>query len=150
MTKRKGARKEMNPANTFYAAGTSAKMWLVRGAIALAVVTIVITGIVLINREAVQQASAEPAESAQVALTIDGIDTPELQVRKNQSVVWENQDVAEHQLAMSSGTAATVGFGNDARLGTGQSYSYVFDTPGTYYYYDTLNPTLKGKITVTE
>jgi plastocyanin len=150
MAKRKGTRKKMNSANASYSSGIPARTWLVRGIVALAVIAAIITGIVLISHEAAQQASEEPTESAQVVLTADGINTPELQVRKNQSVVWDNQDTAEHQLAISSGTAATVGFGNDARLSTGQSYSYVFDTPGTYYYYDALNPSLKGKITVTE
>jgi plastocyanin len=125
--------------------------WLVTGAITLLVIGGLATGVMLTKREASNQAAAASAPAAQVIITAAGLDTPDLQVKKGQSVEWVSQDTAEHQLALSSDVSQAPGFGLDIQFGQGQNYVYVFDKPGTYYYYDSLHPTqLRGKITVTD
>ena len=126
------------------------KSWLLPGVVAGVVLVAIIAGIVFTNREAARQASAAPAPNAQVSITTEGVDVVDLRIKQGQNVVWEAQDDAEHQLAIGDGSDKAPGFGG-SRFGMGQSYSYVFDTPGTYQYYDAQRPLqVKGTVTVEE
>jgi plastocyanin len=68
--------------------------------------------------------------------------TPQtLTVKAGTTVTWTNKDGAPHTVtsADSLGTdAATTGL-FDAQLGQGQSFSFTFSKPGTYFYECTIH-----------
>jgi plastocyanin len=130
---------------------SSRKQWTVIIVVILVVVAAIITGVLLTNREAVSQISASALPSAHVSIASDGLDVTDVKVKKGQGVVWQNQGTGEHQLALSSGVELAPDFGGGMRITTGQNYTYVFDKPGTYHYYDVMRPTqVKGTVTVAE
>jgi len=74
------------------------------------------------------------------------------------TMTWTNTSFAPHELALcnpaacegvTSGTGTQTGFGS-AVISSGQTYSFTFDSPGTYTYYCTIHgyATMHGTITV--
>lgn len=68
-------------------------------------------------------------------------------VKKGTKVTWTNQDSVQHDV-MSDKT--DVAGPSSELLAKGQSYSYTFDTPGTYTYHCSPHPYMKAKVIVTE
>jgi plastocyanin len=68
-----------------------------------------------------------------------------LTVNKGDTVTWTNEDSAEHQIASDSGDA--VSFSGPA-MPQGQSFSFKFDSTGTFPYHCVIHPSMKGMITV--
>jgi plastocyanin len=64
-------------------------------------------------------------------------------VPKGTTVTWINQDSADHQIASDA-----QGF-TSSSLPKGASYSFKFDTPGTYPYHCSIHPSMKGTVIVT-
>ena len=60
----------------------------------------------------------------------------------NNTVIWTNDDSAEHTV-----TATNNSF-NSGLIEPGQSFTYTFTTPGTYTYYCTIHPWMKGTVIV--
>ena len=71
-------------------------------------------------------------------------------VTKGTTVAWVNQDAANHQIINDAQGSITQGalFSSNA-LQKGASYSFTFDTPGTYPYHCAIHPTMKATVTVT-
>jgi plastocyanin len=71
-------------------------------------------------------------------------------VAKGTTVTWVNQDAANHQIINDAQGSITQGalFSSNA-LQKGASYSFTFDTPGTYPYHCAIHPTMKATVTVT-
>jgi len=67
-----------------------------------------------------------------------------LTVPAGTTVIWVNKDEVPHTV-MSSDKR----FKSSPALDTGDTYSYTFTTPGSYEYFCTLHPFMKGKIVVT-
>lgn len=60
------------------------------------------------------------------------------------TVTWINHDEVPHTVVSSDKR-----FAGSGGLDTDDHYSYVFTKPGTYEYFCTLHPFMKGKIVVT-
>ena len=60
----------------------------------------------------------------------------------NSTVIWTNDDSAEHTV-----TATNNSF-NSGYIEPGQSFTHTFTTPGTYTYYCTIHPWMKGTVIV--
>ena len=60
-----------------------------------------------------------------------------------QSVTWANKDGATHTATNAPGTLF------DKTLASGDTFTFTFTQPGTYQYYCTLHPWMKGTIVVT-
>ena len=83
--------------------------------------------------------------SGTAAIEISGFafDPAELTVAPGTEVVWINRDSARH-------TVTAVDFSFDSPvLGEGDSFSFVFDTAGTFDYYCNFHPNMTGSIIVT-
>jgi plastocyanin len=63
-------------------------------------------------------------------------------VAAGQTIGWHNETLGPHTV-----TSTTELF-NSGRLDGGTSYSLKFDAPGTFDYYCTVHPTMKGVVTV--
>jgi len=66
-------------------------------------------------------------------------------IKTGTPVTWTNQDGASHQIASDPG--APVAFKSES-LVNGASYQFTFTQAGTYSYYCTLHPSMKGTIIV--
>ncbi len=65
-----------------------------------------------------------------------------IQVRAGTTVTWTNQDSAPHSVTFKNGMK------DSGLLYQGQSFSYTFNTPGTYQYYCTVHPYMVATVTV--
>lgn len=63
-------------------------------------------------------------------------------VRKGDTIVWTNKDSAPHTV--------TGGDLKSASLGQNQTYSFAYDRTGTFNYYCSLHPNMKGTVTVVD
>jgi plastocyanin len=68
-----------------------------------------------------------------------------LTIKAGATVTWMNQDGAPHQIASDPG--APVAFKSES-LANGASFEFTFTQPGTYSYYCTIHPSMKGTIIV--
>ena len=67
-------------------------------------------------------------------------------VKKGTTVTWTNQDSTAHTVTETDGKDGP-GSGN---LDQGKSYSFTFNTVGTFSYDCSIHPSMTGKVTVTE
>ena len=66
-------------------------------------------------------------------------------VKAGTTVTWINQDGTQHNVI--SGAESPVAFAS-RNLGTGESFTYTFSSPGTYPYICSIHPFMTGEITV--
>lgn len=65
-----------------------------------------------------------------------------IQVKVGTTVTWTNQDNVPHSVTFKNGMK------DSGLLSQGQSFSYTFNTPGTYQYYCTVHPYMVATVTV--
>ncbi|HEV2583260.1 MAG TPA: cupredoxin family copper-binding protein [Ktedonobacteraceae bacterium] len=65
-----------------------------------------------------------------------------MQVKVGTTVTWTNHDSAPHSVTFKNGMK------DSGLLYQGQSFSYTFNTPGTYQYYCTIHPYMGATVTV--
>lgn len=68
--------------------------------------------------------------------------SPNIQVKVGTTVTWTNQDSVPHSVTFKNGMK------DSGLLNQGQSFSYTFNTPGTYQYYCTVHPYMVATVTV--
>jgi amicyanin len=83
-----------------------------------------------------------------VAISNYAFSPASLTVKKGTTVTWTNQDDVKHDVVLDDGQPA--GGPNGSLLGKGQSYSFTFNTVGTYHYHCDPHPFMKASVTVTE
>jgi plastocyanin len=121
--------------------------WFTLVVVLVALTAAIVAGVLLTGREADNQDSEASAPAGQVTITAGTLSPSTIKVQKGQSVIWTNQDSQPHQVKTSQKDLE--GFGSGNSLQQGESFSYVFDKAGTYYYYDEFSPaTIKGEIVV--
>lgn len=77
-----------------------------------------------------------------VLIGAEGFSPSALNVSKDTTVVWINQDIKVHQVMG--------GILDSGVLKPGHSWQYTFEEEGTYNYFDAFNINLKGKVVVTK
>lgn len=70
-----------------------------------------------------------------------------ISVKKGTTVTWTNKDDVQHNINPDQPSDS---FKGSELLNKGETYSFTFDTAGTYTYHCTPHPFMKGTITVTE
>ena len=65
-----------------------------------------------------------------------------IQVKAGTTVTWTNQDSVPHSVTFKNGMK------DSGLLYQGQSFSYTFNTPGTYQYYCSVHPYMVATVTV--
>lgn len=73
---------------------------------------------------------------------------PAIKVKKGTVVKWTNQDSAKHDITPDNESEAFKGSGK--LLAQGESYSFTFNTVGTYTYNCSPHPYMKGSVEVVE
>jgi plastocyanin len=88
----------------------------------------------------------DQGDGADVTISQDGLSPATVRVSKGSVVTWTNNDKTAHQIL---GDADGTEINSAENLGLGDSYSYEFDTAGTYAYHDPLHPNnFKGTVIV--
>jgi plastocyanin len=87
--------------------------------------------------------AASPARAADLDVKIDNFTfaPQKLTVKVGTTVTWSNEDDIPH-------TVVSTGHFRSKPLDTGDKFSFVFTTPGTYEYFCSLHPHMTGTITV--
>jgi plastocyanin len=87
-------------------------------------------------------AAPSPAESR---ITIDNFTfKPDvITIPKGTKIEWDNEDDIPHTVVETQGKF------NSPALDTDDKYAFTFDVPGTYEYFCSLHPHMKGKVVVT-
>jgi len=127
--------------------------------VALAVVVMVVGGAYyLVSKNAVPSATSPapvPAVSvsnapavpvparASVRIKNFSFNPSALSVKVGTEVVWVNDDAAPHTVTADAGNLF-----NSATLAPGQSFSFIFATPGTVHYHCNIHPMMKGSVVV--
>ena len=84
---------------------------------------------------------------AEVSVETNGFVPATVKVKKGQEITWTNNEAMPHHLTADQ--TALPSFDTAESLEQGDSYTYIFDTPGTYHYYDSADPQhYVGTITV--
>jgi plastocyanin len=84
-----------------------------------------------------RQGSDMSMASATVQVSATGFTPSTVKIKKGQGVTWTDKDVSAHQIYADQTVAPSLN-SIDVLL-TGDSYTYVFEKPGTYHYYDPMN-----------
>ena len=71
-----------------------------------------------------------------------------LEVMRGTTVTWQNEDNIAHVIQSQDGHGNLVSLYNSGILNTGDTFSYKFVKPGTYYYFCTIHPWRTGVVTV--
>lgn len=86
-------------------------------------------------------------EVATVTISESGVTPSTLQVMSGQQVTFKNEATTSHRLYADPEYLSE--FDSVEALSTGSTYTYVFDTPGVYNYYDPANDTVvRGTVEV--
>ncbi len=89
--------------------------------------------------------SSEAVETNTVEISNFDYSPKTIRVKKGTKVTWTNQDGVQHNVVGDDLDAL-----NGPLLDKGQSYSYTFDTVGTFSYHCAPHPYMKGTVIVTE
>lgn len=118
---------------------TATKKWLVIGAAIVVVAAIVAVAIWYLNRgQEPQTADLNTAlPVADISINPNGYSPSTITVKRGQQVTWTNNDTKPHNIAADQD--ATPSLGTSETLNRSDSYTYAFDTAGTYHYYDPQN-----------
>jgi plastocyanin len=105
-------------------------------AVALVLVSVAAVGLMTPNK-----ADAQATQAIDIANF--AFSPASVTIEAGTTVTWTNSDSATHNVTDNGGAFAS------GDLATGQSYSYTFDTEGTYNYMCTIHPQMLGTIVVT-
>lgn len=87
---------------------------------------------------------AAPADSAAVTVSQMRFGPERVVVRKGATVTWNFQGGMPHTVTAVDGSF------DSGRLSAGGQFSHTFDQPGTFAYYCTLHPSMRGEVVVVE
>lgn len=124
------------------------KLWILLAAVIIVVLAGAAIAYMVLRQTQPQAAAAEISDKvAHVTIGAGSVTPATVQVKKGQEVTWTNSGSAQHQLTADQDTLP--GFGTEEPLSQGDSYTYVFETSGTFHYYDPNDPSVyTGTITV--
>jgi plastocyanin len=92
--------------------------------------------------------SGTPSQpEVQVQIVNGAFDPQDVTVTAGTKVTWTNNDSAGHTI--TSGTSGNPsGLFDSGNVAPGQTFSFVFDTPGTYNYYSSYDQGMAGTVIV--
>lgn len=94
-----------------------------------------------------QSTAAPTTNSGETSLSVEiknFVFNPEtINISKGQTVTWTQFDLAPHTI-----TSVNSVFPNSPSLSKGQTYNYTFNETGTFEYYCSIHPSMKGKVIV--
>ena len=85
-------------------------------------------------------------ESNAVTIANFAFSPADITVKKGTTVTWTNKDSTTHTVTESDGQKGP----DNTGLESGKTYSFTYDTVGTFKYHCTIHPSMTGTVTVTE
>jgi plastocyanin len=89
--------------------------------------------------------SDSASQGSSVAIQDMNFSPATLTVKKGTTVTWTNKDSVAHTVTVDSGAGP-----NSGNLDSGKTYSYTFDTAGTFNYHCQYHSNMVAKVVVTE
>jgi amicyanin len=89
--------------------------------------------------------SSQATSSKEVSIADMAFSPANITVKKGTTVTWTNNDSVGHNVIADSGNGP-----NSQILQKGQTYSFTYDTLGSFSYHCGVHPSMKGTVTVTE
>lgn len=130
--------------------------------VAVVVIALVVLGVVLIgrkdntstnsnnttssNNQPQQSSGAQVSNTNSVAISNMQFSPDNITVKKGTTVTWTNNDGIPHTVTESDDQSGP----SSPTLSSGQTYSFTFNTAGTFKYHCTIHPGMTGTVTVTE
>jgi plastocyanin len=96
------------------------------------------------NKPTAQQPSEQISDSASVSIGKMRFSPSVVTVQKGAKVTWKQADKVPHTVTATDNSFSS------PRLTMNGEFSHVFDQPGTYTYYCTIHPSMRGEIRVVE
>jgi plastocyanin len=90
--------------------------------------------------------SSTPAATNSVVIENFAFSPADITVKKGTTVSWTNKDSATHTVTENDGKTGP----DSGNLATGKSYSFTYNTVGTFKYHCAIHPNMVGTVTVTE
>lgn len=100
-----------------------------------------------VDTSAEENSSSEAVQATAVDIKDYKFAPPKIQVKKGTAVTWVNQDGVRHDITPDQ---ESEDFKSSELLGKGESYTFTFNTAGTYTYHCTPHPYMKGSVEVVE
>lgn len=128
--------------------GAKAKnKWLLPAIILVALIAVV--AVVLAVASQTQRPTNAAGDEAVVGVSDAGFTPETIKVKRGQAVTWVNQGSSAHQITSSGNTKGAEGLDSEETLEQNDTFTYTFETSGTYTYNDKLNPTkFRGTVIV--
>lgn len=76
--------------------------------------------------------------------------SPEVEIKPNTTVKWYNNDSVVHTIKSGFSESGPSGIFDSGIIDTGMSWNHTFTQNGTYPYFDSIYPTMQGKVIVGE
>lgn len=89
--------------------------------------------------------TATPTSSSAVSIENMSFVPQSVTVAKGTTVTWTNNDSVGHTVTESDGKTGP----KSATLGKGETYSFTYDTAGTFAYKCSIHPSMTGTVIVT-
>ena len=99
------------------------------------------------SQEDKKQTSSDAVQTDEVTISGYAFSPAVITVKAGTKVTWTNKDSVAHTVTSDSDAPAKVDSG---LFGKDKSFSFTFDTAGTYNYYCEPHPYMKGTVIVTE
>lgn len=90
--------------------------------------------------------STQPQATNKVTIANFAFSPANITVKKGTTVTWTNQDSIAHTVTETDGKSGP----NSSDLAKGKSYSFTYNTAGTFKYNCSIHPEMVGTVTVTE
>jgi amicyanin len=87
--------------------------------------------------------SGTPIATTTVSIKNFGFSPATITVKAGSNITWTNNDAVDHTVTFDGGTVSSTD------LGTNDTFSHAFATPGTYHYICTIHPFMHGTVIVT-
>jgi plastocyanin len=96
------------------------------------------------NSQSSNKSTSTPVNN--VAIDNFAFSPASITVKKGTTVTWTNKDSAAHTVTENDDQKGP----DSGDLAQGKTYSFTFDTVGTFKYHCTIHPDMTGTVTVTE
>ncbi|HVW23095.1 MAG TPA: cupredoxin family copper-binding protein [Candidatus Saccharimonadales bacterium] len=98
------------------------------------------------NQTSTNSNSSNTSATNTVAISSYSFSPGDITVKAGTTVTWTNEDAVAHTVTETDGQDGP----KSGELNQGQSYSFTFNTPGTYKYNCSIHPYMTGTVTVTD
>ena len=92
------------------------------------------------------KSASNPVSTDKVSINNFSFSPSSITVKKGTTVTWTNHDSVAHTVTESDGKTGP----SSSEVDNGKSYSFTYNTAGTFTYHCSIHPEMVGTVTVTE